>query len=319
MKALPTPLPIRWLNASAATPVPAGRDRGEVELLDLAAGMQLCRVVHRFARGQAGLRAMSEVVTALAEPVLFVQTARRGRGILQDGDLNVRLEHDPAVCVCAHLDHIAHRHWAETGAPVEVTALTIGESSLRRSLGEPTAHAVLAALGLRPAPAAARHSLPPAITGLLHGCLTERLTGHLRTLQAQARVLDFLVAVTEHVVGAAPPTPGERRAIRQLRAELDPWQEPVPDLEALARRYGLSVRAMHEGFKREFGQSLHACLSDLRLCAAQAALQRDHLPLKVLAARLGFADVSHFSNAFTRKFGYRPGGARRERGAEEAV
>jgi AraC-like DNA-binding protein len=40
-------------------------------------------------------------------------------------------------------------------------------------------------------------------------------------------------------------------------------------------------------------------------------LQRDHLPLKVLAARLGYADVSHFSNAFTRKFGYRPGGARR--------
>lgn len=35
----------------------------------------------------------------------------------------------------------------------------------------------------------------------------------------------------------------------------------------------------------------------------------------VLGARLGDADVSHFSNAFTRKFGYRPGGVWRERGA----
>ena len=137
------------------------------------------------------------------------------------------------------------------------------------------------------------------------------MTGNLRTLQAQARVLDFLVALTEHVVGAAPPAPGNLRVIRRLHGELDPWQEPVPDLEALARRYGLSVRAMHEGFKREYGQSLHAYLSDLRLCAARAALQRERLPLKVLADRLGYADVSHFSNAFTRKFGYRPGGARR--------
>ena len=145
------------------------------------------------------------------------------------------------------------------------------------------------------------------------------MTGNLRTLQAQARVLDFLVALTEHVVGAAPPAPGNLRVIRRLHGELDPWQEPVPDLEALARRYGLSVRAMHEGFKREYGQSLHAYLSDLRLCAARAALQRERLPLKVLADRLGYADVSHFSNAFTRKFGYRPGGARRERGAEETV
>jgi len=312
MKAIPTPLLI-------PAPPPAGLDRGEMEMLDLALGMQLCRVAHRFARGQAGLRAMSEVVTALAEPVLFVQSARSGRGVLQDCGLAVKLEHDPAVCVFAHLDHIDHRHWAHIGAPVDVIALTIGASRLQQSLGEPAAHALLAALGIRRAPSASMHPLPPAITALLHGCLTDRLTGHLRTLQAQARVLDFLVALTDHMVGAAPPEPGKLRSIRQLRAELDPWQDPAPDQEALATHYGLSVRAMNEGFKREYGQSIHACLSDLRLFAALAALQSGRPPLKVLAARLGYADVSHFSNAFTRKFGYRPGGVRPDWRAEAGV
>ncbi|WP_295431527.1 helix-turn-helix transcriptional regulator [uncultured Thiodictyon sp.] len=335
MKAIPTPLRIRWLSAAGGAPVRAGAerhasiaipappsaglDRGEMEMLDLALGMQLCRVAHRFARGQAGLRAMSEVATELPEPVLFVQSARSGRGVLQDAGLKVRLEHDPAVCVFAHLDHIDHRHWAETGAPLEVTALTIGASTLQRSLGEPAAHALLAALGILRAPSASRRPLPPPITALLHGCLTDRFTANLRTLQAQARVLDFLVALTDHMVGVAQPEPGKLRSIRQLRGELDPWHESVPDLEALARGYGLSVRAMNEGFKREYGQSIHACLSDLRLFAAHAALQSDGLSLKVLAARLGYADVSHFSNAFTKKFGYRPGGVRRERWAEAAA
>ena len=66
MEAIPTPLQIRWLSAPGAAPVPTGadrpsipipappptgRDRAEVELLDLASGMQFCQVAHRFARG----------------------------------------------------------------------------------------------------------------------------------------------------------------------------------------------------------------------------------------------------------------------------
>ncbi|QXP83790.1 AraC family transcriptional regulator [Methylococcus sp. Mc7] len=52
-------------------------------------------------------------------------------------------------------------------------------------------------------------------------------------------------------------------------------------------------------------------VTDRRLEAAHAAVQSTGTPLKVLAARLGYSSVSHFSNAFTKKFGYRPGSLRR--------
>ena len=44
-----------------------------MERLDLHLGAHLCRVTHRFAPGQTGLRPMSEVSAELGEPVLFVQ------------------------------------------------------------------------------------------------------------------------------------------------------------------------------------------------------------------------------------------------------
>ena len=48
-------------------------------------------------------------------------------------------------------------------------------------------------------------------------------------------------------------------------------------------------------------------MTDRRLEAAHACLRTTELPLKWVATRLGYASVSHFSQAFTRKFGVRPG------------
>lgn len=85
----------------------------------------------------------------------------------------------------------------------------------------------------------------------------------------------------------------------------------IPDLDALASRYGRSVRALNEGFKQAFGQTLSAYLTERRLAAAYVCLQTTDLPIKTVATRLGYASVSHFSQAFTRQFGIRPGRLRK--------
>ena len=120
-------------------------------------------------------------------------------------------------------------------------------------------------------------------------------------------MLDFLVAL----VGQGPyrdrPAAGQRPALHELREELDHLQGELPDLDALAQRYGVSVRALNAGFKREFGQTLYAYVTDQRLIVAHACLLSGQASIKALLARLGYASVSHFSQAFTRNFGYRPG------------
>ena len=145
---------------------------------------------------------------------------------------------------------------------------------------------------------------------LLESCLTDALTGELRKLHAQARVLDFLVALAGQPPGVAPSAARQRR-LQTVREELDQLDGRLPCLEALAERHGFTARALNAGFKQAFGQTVYAYVTDRRLEAAHACLRTTELPLKWVAARLGYASVSHFSQAFTRKFGVRPGSLRR--------
>lgn len=96
-----------------------------------------------------------------------------------------------------------------------------------------------------------------------------------------------------------------------MREELDQSQGAVPCLETLARRHGFSIRTLNEHFKQAFGQTLYAYVTERRLTAAQALLADSEMPLKQVAARVGYNSLSHFSQVFTQKFGVRPGVVRR--------
>ena len=322
-------LSIRWVCESGAKPIrvavdqtelvrtpapfPDGQGQGWMEMLDLNLGIHVARMVHEFEPGLAGLAPMSEVRTELHEPLLFIQAARTGSGVLVDRRLDRRLVHDPDVCVFQHLDAVDHQHWADTRASIEVTALGVGYFRLEALLGEGTARELLELLGIAALPSARVHPLPRPIKAILESCLADHLTGDLRKLHAQVRVLDFLLAPVRHLQGEVKPEAQTRKQmIHRLREELDQLNGQIPCLDDLARRYGFSARAMNDVFKREFGETLYAYLTHLRLNAAHACLLGGHAPLKVVAARLGYASISQFSHAFNRKFGCRPGSLRRQ-------
>ena len=323
MEAIATDLCIRWLCEPAAAPLrvavgqrelpraaapfPEGQGQGWIEVLDLPLGMHICRVTHQFAPGLTGLAPMSAVRTELDEPLLFIQTTRMGSGVLHDRRLEQRLAHDAATGIFEQLDRVDHEHWADTRASIDVTALGLSYAGLCRNLGEPTAQRLLATLGIAALPSAQVRPVPAPVKALLESALADHVTGPLRQLHAQARVLDFLVALVGIGEDRGRPAAGQRPALLALREELDHLQGELPDLDALALRYGVSVRVLNAGFKREFGQTLYAYVTDQRLMAARACLLSGQAPVKVVAARLGYASVSHFSQAFTRKFGYRPG------------
>lgn len=194
---------------------------------------------------------------------------------------------------------------------IEVTALSIGAAALNRLIGEPPAAALLRCLDIDRLPSARVRPLPFGMMAMMHACFAEHLTGGLRAVHAQARVLDFIIALFEYLVDTSGPETQRFNVARALHEELARTHALPPRLDDMASRFRLSKRAMNAAFRREYGQSLAAFVNDLRLDRAHAALSSGRTPLKVIAAELGFADVSHFSNAFTKRFGYRPGGLRR--------
>jgi AraC family transcriptional regulator len=87
-----------------------------------------------------------------------------------------------------------------------------------------------------------------------------------------------------------------------------------PTLHALAREVGVAPFHLARLFRAAVGLPIHRYLDRLRLRRALDRLAAGEQDLTQLALELGYADHSHFTNAFRREFGLPPSRVRREVG-----
>jgi AraC-like DNA-binding protein len=85
-----------------------------------------------------------------------------------------------------------------------------------------------------------------------------------------------------------------------------------PRIADLAETVGLSQRRLSEAFRLAFDASPQQCLVNWRLEMASRLLATGELTVKQVAFRAGYAHVSNFSLAFSRRFGHPPTGAARK-------
>jgi AraC family transcriptional regulator len=81
-------------------------------------------------------------------------------------------------------------------------------------------------------------------------------------------------------------------------------------IEALAREAGLSPAHFARAFKESVGRAPHQHLLAIRLERARRLLDAPDSALSDVAFRTGFADQSHFTRFFKRRFGVTPGALR---------
>lgn len=156
-------------------------------------------------------------------------------------------------------------------------------------------------------------------TYLLHHLLVAELErGPGEPLRIQERTLDLLDAALRASRGSAPwrrprdaATARRHRDLAQGAAELlsrniaDP-----PDLMQMGQALDSSPFHLHRVFRASTGLPIHRYLLGLRLRTALGRLLGGARDLTALALDLGFADHSHFTNAFRREFGCSPSAVR---------
>jgi AraC family transcriptional regulator len=141
--------------------------------------------------------------------------------------------------------------------------------------------------------------------------------GEHDALATQELALELLV----EALGAARPEPALARSAADSPAHRDlaeaakamlltRYQSP-PSLDELARTLGCSPFHLSRTFSRVAGVPLRRHLDRLRLRLALERLARGAADLTDLALDLGYADHSHFTNAFRREFGAPPSTFRR--------
>lgn len=136
----------------------------------------------------------------------------------------------------------------------------------------------------------------------LYGALTgpeAAATGLLRD-EALAVLVDRLVR--EHPSKALPAVPA---AIRLAQNVIDDDPTAPVTLAELARASGLSRFQVVRGFSRAFGLTPHAYLVQRRIDLARRLIMGG-AALADAAAASGFADQSHMTRHFVRRFGFPP-------------
>jgi AraC-like DNA-binding protein len=157
--------------------------------------------------------------------------------------------------------------------------------------------------------------------------LHRRLIAHLTNADRVDRlaVEETVVRLSEHLLRAsfAARGIGRRREMssndvrRRDGAEaarvllLRRFREPL-GLGEIASHVGLSSHHLCRIFRAHVGRSMHQYRLDLRLRAALAPLSEAKVSLAALALDLGFNSQSHFTAAFTSRFGASPARVRQD-------
>ena len=124
----------------------------------------------------------------------------------------------------------------------------------------------------------------------------------------------------DHIIGSfgisrhLNKTEGDTVPFRELRAPIDyicrNFSKEI-SVESLASANNISVSALEKRFKKHLKKTPHQYLNDVRLDNARRLLFETAKSIGTIAHETGFSDHSHFTRAFTKRFGVNPSTARK--------
>lgn len=326
------PYELKWLTSPASStlvdefaverqPYLLPREVGNawVESLALRDGIALFRAVHDMAPSSDGqLVHLMDVGFSPEEPVFNAQIWISGIGCHREYWHGTGRPPAEIIGRPGHDTFRVHREWqssilVEGGLTSEMRSVVIPLAMLELLLDQESIESLLNVLGLSAHRPTVVREIPLHVSAPLRAALASHVFGPARRLYAQARVLDYLAGLVEHLSFDRHGIKERRhqRRIRDLHDYLIHLEGRLPTLTDLADEFGLSARRLNEEFASEYGASIYKFVTSYRLQQAHTSIQTSAIPMKVLAIRLGYSHVNHFIAAFKREFGYSPGSLRK--------
>lgn len=103
----------------------------------------------------------------------------------------------------------------------------------------------------------------------------------------------------------------ERNKLYQAKEILTQNLDNPPSLTELSRQIGLNSFKLKKNFKELFGVPVFKYLQNERLSKAHDLLKDGNVTIQEAAWHVGYDSLSSFSNAFAKKFGFRPSAIKR--------
>jgi AraC-like DNA-binding protein len=234
---------------------------------------------------------------------LYEGTIRIGDGTfrLRPGDVTI----SPAGAPSAYRLTEAGRHWCVHFWPAAEGASGAAAIPLHLRLGPRLAY-----FRERLRQVTVLHNRPVAEEG-------ERA---LWQAMASAAFLELLLSLAASAGGRtqAPPVRQSDLALAEARRNVEENLSGSLGVPELAEKVGLSHNYLARMFRKQSGMTLKAYLASRRIEEARHLLENTDLPVKAVAARVGYPDPQYFNKRFRRLAGMSPSAFRRTaRGGRE--
>lgn len=94
--------------------------------------------------------------------------------------------------------------------------------------------------------------------------------------------------------------------IRDAKSLLIHDLQNTPTIPEIARRVGLNEYNLKTGFKEIYGKTIHAWIKDYKMAFAKEQIEKQEYQVAEIADMLGYTNISHFIEAFRKKYGITP-------------
>lgn len=157
-------------------------------------------------------------------------------------------------------------------------------------------------------------SLDLKTRGIISEILENPYQGSLRDVYMKHKLIELIfysIPVLRENAQLIKPKPLQKENIARAKAFIESNLDKKLSLKIIAKHAGLNEFALKTGFKEEYGQSVIDFFIALRLQRAFKDIQNSDKKITAIAYETGYSSVGNFSNAFYKRYGFRPSELRR--------
>ena len=150
--------------------------------------------------------------------------------------------------------------------------------------------------------------MTPEMERIVNSVFTNQYTGKTKMMFFRSQI----TALLSHFFGQLAvlqekaSKPNYRDQLNEARNILLANLENPPSLTQLSKQIGLNTTKLKKEFKDFFGIPVFKYLQNERLESAHELISQKKATVQEAAWQVGYDSLSSFSNAFSKKFGYRP-------------
>ena len=158
----------------------------------------------------------------------------------------------------------------------------------------------------------------PQISAVVQDILHCRFSGGMKNLFLLSKSIELLVLQAE----SYEQQKKRKVSTRINKADKDKLMDArdfvlqnlhqPPSLSKVAKTIGLNEYKLKKGFKELFQQTVYGFLTDQRLVLGRQILMDTNKTATEVAFELGYSSLSHFSNAFKKKYGTSPKASKKQ-------